>query len=247
MDTEESDHARHRVSPGLFATTRWSMVHRAQDKSEAALNDLFASYRQPLLAWLRAKGRSPQDAEDLVQGFFAGLMRHDFLKSVGREKGKFRSFLLSSLKHHLSDVRDKEDAAKRGGGQLPASLQETDDLGHPIHDPAAPGTTPDQDYDRAWAQAVLSKSLRQLETECSRTGHGALCAALEPVMFADETAAPYHKIGEDLGMSEGAVKVAAHRIRARLRGIIREEILQTVDNEGDLQDELHYLFSLFGK
>jgi hypothetical protein len=89
--------------------------------------------------------------------------------------------------------------------------------------------------------------MRQLGTECARTGHETLCSALEPVMFADETAAPYREIGEQLSMSEGAVKTAAHRIRARLRDIIREEILQTVDNEADLQEELHYLASLFGK
>ena len=220
---------------------------RAQDKSEAALNTLFTNYRAPLLTWLRARHYSPHDAEDLVQSFFAGLLRHDFLKDLGREKGKFRTFLLTSLKHHLSDMRDKDAAVKRGGGQLPVSLQETDEDGQPLHDPAALGTAPDQDYDRAWAQSVLTNALSQLETECARTGHAALCAALEPVMFVDETALPYRKIAERLGMTEGAVKTAACRIRAMLRDLIREEVRQTVDNEEDLEEEIRYLFSLFGK
>ena len=99
----------------------------------------------------------------------------------------------------------------------------------------------------AWAQAILARCVHRLEAECARTGHGALCAALEPVMYADETAAPYREIAARLGLSKGAVAVAAHRIRARLRGILREEILQTVDHEEDFQDELYYLRSLFGK
>jgi RNA polymerase sigma-70 factor (ECF subfamily) len=233
--------------PGLFTTTHWSMVRRAQDKSETALNSLFQSYRNPLLIWLRARQYSSHDAEDLLHSFFANLLRHDFLRDVSPQKGKFRTFLLTSLKNHLSDERDKANAQKRGGGQAPDSLQETDDQDQPIHDPAASGAAPDEEYDRAWARAVLTNAMRQLETECARTGHATLCTALEPVMFADETAAPYREIGERLSMSEGAVKTAAHRIRARLRGIIREEILQTVDNEADLQEELQYLASLFGR
>ena len=233
--------------PGLFTNTHWSIVRRAQDKSETALNSLFASYREPLLVWLRARNYSHHDAEDLIQGFFTNLLRHDFLKELTRERGRFRSFLIASLKNYLSDVRDKENALKRGGGLTPDSLQETDDEGQPLHDPAASAATPDVEFDRAWAQTVLAKSLRQLQTESARTGHAALCAALEPVLFADETAAPYREIAGRLGMSENALSTAAHRLRARLRGILRDEILQTVDNEADFQDELNYLRSLFGK
>ncbi len=228
-------------------TTHWSMVGRARDKSEASLNALFQSYRTPLVVWLRARHYSPEDAEDLVQGLFAGLLRHDFLVGVSREKGKFRTFLLTSLKHHLSDARDKENALKRGRGQTPASLQETDEDGQVRHDPAGSDPAPDLEYDRAWARALLVNSLRELEAECARTGHEELCTALEPALFADDTASPYGEIGERLAMSEGSVKVAAHRIRARLKGIIRESILQTVDTEEDLGDELRYLASLFGK
>ena len=247
MSKDQADEAGRGASPGLFTTTHWSVVLRAQDKSKTALNSLFQSYCSPLLIWLRARHYPPHDAEDLLQGFFANLLRHDFLREVGREKGRFRTFLLTALKNHLCDERDKEHALKRGGGQAPESLQETDGQGQPLHDPASSGAAPDLEYDRAWAKTVLANSLRQLQTECARAGHAILCSALEPVMFADETALPYLEIGGRLGMSEGAVKVAAHRIRARLGGIIRDEIRQTVDTEEDLQEELRYLASLFGK
>ena len=247
MATNESKDSGQIPDPGLFTNTHWSIVRRAQDKSETALNALFTSYRDPLLVWLKARNYSHHDAEDLVQGFFAGLLRHDFLKKLNREKGRFRSFLITSLKNYLNDVRDKANAGKRGGGHSPDSLQETDGQGQPLHDPAAAAATPDVEFDRAWAQTLLANSFHQLQSESARTGHAALCAALEPVMFADETAAPYRDIAGRLGMTEGAVAVAAHRIRARLRVILREEILQTVDNEADFQDELNYLRSLFGK
>lgn len=247
MAANENKDSRETQDAGLFANTHWSIVRRAQDKSETALNSLFGNYRDPVFVWLRTRHYSHHDAEDIVQGFFANLLRHDFLKQLSRERGRFRSFLLTSLKNYLSDRRDKENALKRGGGQVPDSLQETDDQGQPLHDPAGSAAAPDREFDRAWARTVLAKSLHQLQSECARTGHAALCAELEPVMFADETAAPYREIAGRLGMTESAVTTAAHRIRARLRGILREEILQTVDNEADFQDELNYLRSLFGK
>jgi RNA polymerase sigma factor (sigma-70 family) len=233
-------------SPRLFKTTHWSMVRGAQAQSETALNLLFESYRQPLLVWLLARHYSAPDAEDLLQSYFAALLRHDFLRSISPEKGKFRTFLLTALKNHLHDARDKAMAQKRGGGVVVQSLQDSDSEGLPVCDPASTEATPDIEFDRAWAKAVLDRALRRLEAECSRTGHAALCTELEPVMFADPTAASYRQIGEKLGMSEGAVNVAAHRIRARFRGIIREEIAHTVDNEQDLRSELVYFTKLFG-
>ena len=211
------------------------------------LGELLETYCDPLLVWLKANNYTHHEAEHLVQGLFASLLRTDFLKQSSREQGSLRSFLLAALKNYVNDVRDKDSALKRGGGLAPDSLQKTDDQGQLLHDPEASAATPDVEYDRAWAQTVLAKSLRQLQTECARTGHAALFAALEPVMFADETAALYREIAGRLGMSEGAVTTAAHRIRARLRAILREEILQTVDNEADFQDELNYLRSLLGK
>ena len=193
------------------------------------LGKLLETYRDPLLVWLQAHNYTHHEAEHLVQGFFASLQRTDFLKQSSREQRRLRTFLLAALKSYLNDVRGKDSALKRGGCAAPDSLEETDDQGQPLHDPAA--ATPDVEYDRAWAQTVLAKALRQLETECAHNGNAALCASLEPVMFADETAAPYREIAGRLGMTEGAVAVAAHRLRARLRSIIREQSSRTDDNE----------------
>jgi RNA polymerase sigma-70 factor (ECF subfamily) len=238
-------------APGLFAATHWSIVLQAKAKSETALESLCSSYRAPLLVYLRDSlqkhGQSAQDAEDLLQGFFAHLLTREFLQNVGPEKGKFRTFLLVSLKNYLRDEHSRNVAQRRGSGRVIESLQATDDSGQPLHDPAAQDVGPDRDYDRAWARALLSNSLARLEQECRQAGHSALFSALEPVMFADETALPYRESAEKLSMSEGALKVAAHRIRSRLKGLIREEVQQTVTNTEEWEEEVRYLVSLFGK
>ena len=239
----EAQHDRAR----LFEATRWSMVLRARDKSAVALNSLCESYRQPLLIWLRKQGYSQHDAEDHVQGFFQFTLSRDFLQNVTQTKGTFRTFLLRCLKNYLCDQYDKSHAAKRGGGMAVASLDETSEDGRKLYDPPDQTTSPDDEYDRAWAQAVLTNALRLLETECARQGHAPLCAELEPVLFADETAASYKQIAARLGVTEGSVTMAAYRIRNRLKGIIREEILHTVTREEDLQNEVRYLASLFGR
>jgi RNA polymerase sigma factor (sigma-70 family) len=235
------------VPAGAFATTRWSLVLRARDKSDAALEILFGQYRQPLLVWLKSQGLPPADAEDLLHGFLEGLLRRNALSSVAREKGRFRTFLLACLKNHLKDEHDKRTSAKRGAGQLEASLDDTDEESQAIHQPASGGASPDLAYDRAWAESVLDNSLRRLAEECAAQGHAPLCAELEPVMFYDDDASPYAEIGRKLGMSEGAVKMAASRIRRRLRGIVCDEIMQTVANEQDWQDEVRYLIELFSR
>jgi len=220
---------------------------RARDKSEGALNSLCQSYRQPLIVWLQARGQTPHDAEDLVHGLFSQLLSRDFLNSVAREKGRFRTFLLRCLKNHLMDQHEKNIAARRGGGQPKESLDATFDGEVKIHDPVDSQATPDLAFDRAWAASLLTNALRRLQEECARQGHAALCTELEPVMFCDDTASGYRDIGLRLGMSEAAVKMAASRVRARLKGLVRDEVLQTVTNEQDWQEEVQYLMQLFGK
>ena len=146
----------------LFTSTHWSVVLRAKDKSEAALNSLCAAYRSPLLVWLRARGTRAEDAEDLVQGFFAHLLKREFLANVAREKGRFRTFLLNAFQNYLRDRRDHDHAEKRGGGQAPDSLDQTDDDGQAIHDPAFAGVSPDVAYDQAWAKAVLDGAFQRV-------------------------------------------------------------------------------------
>lgn len=235
-----------RAEQGLFEATRWSVVLRARDKSEAALGTLCENYRRPLLVWLQKEQprMSREDIEDLIQGYFGHLLSRDFLANVAKEKGTFRSFLLGCLKNYIRDQFDKNKAAKRGGGTTLESLDETHEDGQTMHDPASPVPAPDLDYDLAWKQTVLANALKRLETECARTGHVALCSELEPVMHGDDTASSYAEIAGRLGMTTGAVTTAAHRIRARLSGLIREEVLQTVASETELQSELRYLLEL---
>ena len=231
----------------LFEATRWSIVQRARDDSIGALNELFTQYRRPLVIYLQARGVRADEAEESVQGFCKHLLSKDFLVNVAPEKGLFRTFLLDSLLHYLCDEHRQATAQKRGGGQTVASLDETGQDGKPLYTPAANAPTADQEYDRAWARTVLEQALRRLAQECATTGHARLLEALEPALFADETASSYREIAGRLGMTEGAVKVAAHRIRLRLRGLVRDEILQTVSNEGDWETELRYLITLFGR
>jgi RNA polymerase sigma-70 factor (ECF subfamily) len=223
------------------------MVLRARDKSEVALNNLCQHYRQPLLVWLRARGQTPHDAEDLVQGLFSQLLSRDFLNNVAREKGRFRTFLLRCLKNHLADQHAKNSATRRGSGQPTESLDATFDGEDRIHDPMDAQAAPDLAFDRAWATSLLANSLRRLQEECAGQGHAALCAELEPVLFRDDTASGYREIGVRLGMSEAAVKMAASRIRARLKGLVRDELLQTVSNERDWQEEVQYMMQLFAR
>ena len=232
---------------GLFPNTHWSIVQRAGSQSSTALNALFTQYRPAMLAYLVARGDLGSQAEDRVQGFCLHLLQRDFLANVGREKGKFRTFLLNSLQNYIRDQCDRETALKRGAGSEPDSLEETGSDGQPLHDPEAGTPSADVQYDRAWAQAILQNALRRLHEECGRTGHAPLCQALEPVLYQEDTAPSYREVAERLGMTEGAVKVAAHRIRARLKRLIREETLQTVASPQDLEEELGYLISLFAR
>jgi RNA polymerase sigma-70 factor (ECF subfamily) len=235
------------VHVGLFAATQWSVVLRAKDKSEAALDSLFGQYRGPLLIWLLRQGYTGPDAEDVLHGFMHSLLHREALSGVASENGKFRTFLLKCLKNYLRDEHDRAIAAKRGGGRAVESLDQTDETGRIIHEPASDDPAPDVEYDRAWAESVLANSLRRLQDETGVQGHAALYAAIEPVMFCDDTASPYREIGVKLGMSEGAVKMAASRIRTRLKGLVREQIMQTVANEQDWQEEVRYLIQLFAR
>ncbi|PWU15134.1 MAG: sigma-70 family RNA polymerase sigma factor [Verrucomicrobia bacterium] len=229
----------------LFAPTQWSVVLAARQESLEALESLCAAYRRPLLIWLRCRGVKAEDAEDCVHGFFEQLIQQRGFKNVAREKGRFRTFLLTAFQNYLRDQHERRTAAKRGGGRQLASLDETREDGAALASPIAPDMAPDRAYDRAWAEALLGKSLEKLHADCARAGHKPLCEALEPVLF-DETDAPsYADVAKQLHMSEAGVKMAAVRIRRRLRILIRDEVMRTVANQADLDAELRYLRTLF--
>lgn len=229
----------------LFALTRWSLVQRAQRDSLTALNDLFTQYRAPLLKRLQAQGCPAEQAEDLVQGFCAHLLGRDFLANVAPEKGRFRTWLLNALQNWLRDEHARRTALKRGEGRVPESLDATHEDGEPLIVVAIESAAADREFDRAWAQSVLTHALNTVRQEAATTGHAGLVETLERTLFAGEESPAYREIATRLGISEGAVKVAAHRIRQRLRTLIRDQVLQTVGCQEDWEDEVRYLIQVY--
>jgi RNA polymerase sigma-70 factor (ECF subfamily) len=230
----------------VFATTHWSVVLTAggsdSPKSSQALEALCRTYWYPLYAYVRRTGHSSHDAEDLTQAFFARLLEKQWIADADRERGRFRSFLLTSLKHFLANEWDKAKAQKRGGRVRLIPL-ETDTAEARYHCEPADTATPDREFDRRWALAVLDTVLARLKSEFSDEGKAGLFEHLKGTLSGERSAAPYARLGEQLQMSEGAVKVAVHRLRQRYRAILRAEIAQTVATEADVEDELRHLFA----
>lgn len=233
----------------LFTTTHWSVVLRAKDNSLTALDTLFNQYRKPLVVHLLRRGRTPEQAEDLVQGFCANLLKPDrkhFLANVSKPKGKFRTFLLNSLINYILDEVDKENTLKRGEGKIPDSLDEVDSDGEFVCSQKNPSAiSADLEYDRAWARTILRNSLHRLEKGYARRDGSSLFIALEPALHDDETSPSYREIAARLGMTEGAVKKAAFQMRKNLQKLIQDELMQTVSNEVEFNEERAYLISLF--
>jgi RNA polymerase sigma factor (sigma-70 family) len=240
-----SVHTPTSASPdGRFTATRWTMVvaaghWRASTKTRRAMEDLLQIYWFPLYAYARRRGQSPADAEDIVQGFFTYLLEHDAFLTVRESKGKFRSFLLASLNHYLSNERDKRQALKRGGHHptlsLDAATAEAKYTAEPTDD-----MTPDRVFQRRWALTVLEQSLAVLRAQYAKKGREQLFLALQHVLTGSD-AARHADVGRELGMTEGAVRVAAHQLRRQFREIVRQEIAQTVAQPEDVDAELNSL------
>lgn len=231
--------------PG-FLTTRWSLVARATSPNApeacGALEDLCRTYWWPLYAYLRRRGIDGERAADLVQGLFAELIEKGRLAQADGERGRFRGWLLSALKYHVSHEDERERAAKRGGGARHVPLDPADaDRRWQI---ASTGELdPERTFERAWALSVLDAALVRLERRMEREGKLALFAALKPFLAAEPEAGNLRSIAESLGSTEGAVKVAAHRLRQAWREEIRAEIASTLDDVRDLDDEVRGLFA----
>jgi RNA polymerase sigma-70 factor (ECF subfamily) len=226
-----------------FATTHWSLVLAARgDTSGArvALSRLCSTYWYPLYAFARRMGLSAHDAEDATQGCLAHLLRSDGLANVAREKGRFRSFLLAALKNHLSHERERAAAAKRGGGER---LLELDALAAEERYALEPadGLSPDRLFDRRWALTVLDQAQDRLRSEYEGAGKLTLFEALRPTLAGARAGPAYAQIAAELAMSEGAVKVAVHRLRERYRAVLRAIVADTVAAPDDVDAELRHL------
>ena len=242
-------HAESHPSGGLFATTSWSVVlaagHASRSDAQAALARLCETYWYPLYTYVRRRGHPPEEAQDLTQEFFARLLEKHYLLAADRERGRFRSFLLASLNHFLANEWRRQTAQKRGGGRVAISLDlpsgERRYSQEPSHD-----LTPEQAYERRWALTLLERALSRLREEYAAGGKASLCERLTAFLAGDK-GAPYQQIANDLGMTEGAVKTAAHRLRQRCRELLRAEVAQTVAAAEDVDEELRHLLSVIGQ
>ncbi len=227
----------------LFVTTRWTMIRRAHGTDSTAARDALAelcqSYWYPLYAYVRRCGSTPHDAEDLTQGFFARLLRLDSLAKVNREHGKFRAFLLASLKHFLADQRDFASAQCRDArATISLDAQAAEERYRAV---PAGALTPDQVFERQWAVTLLETVMQRLAREYEMSGRGALFSELRFAIAGEKSALPYRQLAARVKMSEEAVRVAIHRLRQRYRVALRAELAQTVTGEAEVSEELREL------
>jgi RNA polymerase sigma factor (sigma-70 family) len=243
-----------RQPPGIrhdprFPSTRWSVVLRARGPesqgADQALSELCANYWYPLYAYARRLGKTPAEAEDLAQEFFARLLAKNYLDAADPEKGRLRTFLLTAFKRFLANEWDKERALKRGGGQRPLSIDATRAEDRYVHEPAD-SLTPDRLYEQQWALNLLEHVLRDLQTQYEERGRGPLFQALRATITMDGSSASHAELGRQLSLSESAVKVAVHRLRKRYRELIRAHIATTTASPEDVDEEIQHLFNVFG-
>jgi DNA-directed RNA polymerase specialized sigma24 family protein len=246
MDPITSESARESPRPAGFATTCWSVVLAAQDPlsptAREALTALCRTYWYPLYAYIRRRGYPAQDAEDLTQEFFARFLEKDLLLAVDRSKGRFRSFLLAACSHFLANQCDRAKARKRGGRigfvSLDFATAEMRYSKEPSHT-----LTPEKLFERRWGLTLLDQVLGRLRDEYTRNGKGKLFDSLRVCLLGDKQLLPQGLTAQQLGMTAGALRVAAHRLRQRFRELLREEITQTVNNPDEVEEEIRDLFA----
>jgi RNA polymerase sigma-70 factor (ECF subfamily) len=234
-----------------FRTTRWSVVLAAgADDARAArsaLEELCRMYWWPIYAFVRRDGHDPESAADLTQGYFLSLLERRDLERMDPARGRFRSFLLAALRNYLSKQRERGRTQKRGSGVSPVSLDLDLDLDHAeqryVREPAG-GATPEEEFERRWALTLLDRVLRRLREESDATGASERFDLLSPHLTGRGDTVPYREIGERLGLSESAVKVAVHRLRKRFGELLRSEVAETVAREEDVDDEIRSLLGV---
>jgi RNA polymerase sigma factor (sigma-70 family) len=232
--------------PREFRTTHWSVVLEAGKSSEqghSALETLCRSYWYPLYVFVRRRGYDEHQAQDLTQEFFARLLADDSLEAVHPSKGRFRTFLLASLKNFLANEHRDSMRLKRGGGRELLSWDELQAEERFAVDPVAPGTSPETIFDRRWAQTLVSAALGQLQKEMEREGTPQRFAVLKLFLQGDGGATSYLEAAERLGLSAPAVKSAIYRMRRRYGQLIREELAQTVGSAEEVEAEIQHLIA----
>lgn len=227
-----------------FATTRWSMVFRASEgldnRAQRDLEDVCRACWYPIYAFVRRQGYSPEDSQDLAQGFFEHVLRNNVLSHADPERGKFRSFLLGALRHFVSNEARRMRAEKRGGRVqfVPMDVQEGEEryereIAHP--------DTPEKLFQRSWAENLLQRAVDGLRRDYEKQGKGSLFEALHPYLAGSANPNSYQELAQSLKMSSGTVAVAVFRMRKRYGELLRSEIAQTVDDPSDIEQEIRLL------
>src|SRR5262245_35943719 len=233
-----------------FPTTHWSAVLAAGSESSpqttAALAELCQAYWYPLYAYIRRRGNNPTDAEDLTQGFFARLLEKNYIGDVTPGVGRFRSFLLASLKHFLANEWDRAQTSKRGGGKVILSLEEQDAETRYQFEPVE-NVTPETLYERRWALTVLERVLARLRKEFVTTEKAELFDQLKVFLSTDQPDCSYAETAARTGLKEGTVKVAVNRLRRRYGELLRGEIGNTVSQVSEVEDEVRHLISVLSQ
>jgi RNA polymerase sigma-70 factor (ECF subfamily) len=235
---------------GLFTTTHWSVVLAAgqQDAPQAgeALEKLCGTYWYPLYVYVRRRGYSVEDAQDLTQEFFARAMKKGSFGLANPARGKFRTFLLHSLQNFLANDWKSAHRLKRGGGTPCLSLDVADAERRYANEPAAM-LTPERAYEKRWAMTLLEGVLANLQQEYDRAGNGRVFEELADLLWGKDASLSYARIGERLGMNEGAARGAMHRLRERFRERLRAEVAHTVTDFREVDDELRHLMAVVGR
>jgi len=235
---------------GRFKTTHWSLVRAGGDSADPvqrheALATLCRIYWPPVYDYIRCRGNDAESARDLTQGFFAQLLDKEYVKKADRERGKFRSFLLTCVKGYVADERDRVQARKRGGGLTILPLEFETAESSFLYEPADP-RTPETIFDKRWAVAVVKQAVSRLEQEMERSGKQGQLKRLRPWLTGKGPASRYETLAADLGMSEQALRVTIHRLRRRLGHLLREEVASTLSDRAQLDAEMHSLFEALG-
>jgi RNA polymerase sigma-70 factor (ECF subfamily) len=248
-DDTDAGFASPAVTGGVFVTTHWTCVLAARGgtpEAKAALGQLCEAYWSPVFRFLRREGRDEDVARELTQEFFARILARDGFAHANPARGRFRSFLLGAVKHFLGDLRDRERAAKRGGGvaaqPLPEERCADTQPGLQMVDPTA--NVPDTYFDRQWALALIERVFTQLGGELATAGKTGHFITLKPWLVGEIVTLSQAEAAIALGLTEGAVKVAIHRLRKHFRELVRAEIAHTVPDTADVDAELRYLIEV---
>ncbi len=233
------------IRGGRFATTRWTMINAAAGTSTVsaatALAELCQIYWPPLYSYLRRQGHDAEDAQDLTQGFFARLLQRRDLRAADRSRGRFRAFLLTALKRYAINEHKRAATARRGGGHVRLSLDfEAAERTYALD--RRDDETPERVFDRKWAAIAIDRAVHRLRDQCCEGGQAAVVTDVLLPYLTDAGDLPaYRSVADELGLTEGAVKVAVHRLRRRFGIALRQEIADTVASDEDVEAEMRDL------